>query len=372
MHKFIFNIMPVVLLAGWTFFIPAQEKNSVSIHGRVFETSTGNPLGDVNVYLANTMIGTATNKQGHYSINKLPAGRYKLVVSSIGYYHEVKDIEIGKDEELDIDFMLIKKTYELPTVDVVDEKDREWRNNYRTFVREFIGTTDNADDTEIVDPYLINFTTDSNDNLVASVPEPIEIINSAMGYKILYFLEVFEYNNLGSVKYSGYPVFEKMAAPDKETEEEWKEQRYETYRGSFPHFLKTISDKYYLANNPGADLPGNINTEEIEKYTTIMHEIEPWAANAYESSRTVDIVNFLHKGDKENELKLSFPKYLLIDYNESFFQTYSSTLLLHADTVVIDKRGRYHDEFRIQRFGYWAEQRIADMLPLDYDPRADK
>lgn len=368
----VIKIAFLFLFAGWGSTISAQERSTISIQGIVFETNTGNPLADANVYLANTLIGAATNSKGYYSINNLPRGKYKLVVSSVGYYHKVKDIEIGDNEELVIDFMLIKKAYELPTVDVIDENDSEWRDNYRTFIREFIGTTDNADDTEILNPYLIDFTTKSNDNLVATIAEPIEIINNALGYKILYFLEVFEYNNLGSVKYAGYPVFEELLPPDKEAEENWKEQRYETYRGSFPHFLKTISDKYYLLNNPRADLSDYINFDEIVKYSTALHQIEPWKPHAYESSRTIDVATLLKDGEKENELKFSFPKYLLIKYEDSFFQTYTSTLLLHADTVVIDKRGRYHDEFKIQRFGYWAEQRIADMLPLDYDPPAEK
>ncbi len=347
--------------------ITAQKNLLSQIEGTVQDKSSKKPLGNVNVYLANSMIGSATNNKGHYEIRGLSAGRYKLIVSSIGYYHRVREFEIKSGESSTINIRLVKRTYELPTVNVIDEEDYEWLDNYDIFVREFIGETDNSDDTEIINPFLLNFSKNINGNLTASIPEPLEIMNRALGYRILYFLEQFEYDDIGSVRYAGYPVFEELNLPDEEMKVEWDEQRYETYLGSFRHFIKAMCDKYIYENTENVDSL-DINQDELDRYSTVIYHKVPWEKESYEHRFAVEADKLLAPGSKPNELKFSFPNYLQINYSTGFLSSRTSTLKLHADTVNIDINGRYHDEYKIQRFGYWAEQRIADMLPLDYKP----
>jgi len=42
-------------------------------------------MPSVSVYLNNTSIGTITNEQGLFTINRIPSDKFRLVVSSIGY-----------------------------------------------------------------------------------------------------------------------------------------------------------------------------------------------------------------------------------------------------------------------------------------------
>lgn len=45
-----------------------------------------------------------------------------------------------------------------------------------------------------------------------------------------------------------------------------------------------------------------------------------------------------------------------------------SRIALCTDSVYFYKMGRYHDEFMVQKFGYMAKQRLAEMLPFEYEP----
>jgi hypothetical protein len=45
-----------------------------------------------------------------------------------------------------------------------------------------------------------------------------------------------------------------------------------------------------------------------------------------------------------------------------------SWITLNYDGVTIDSRGLLKDWFPTRISGYWAWKRVADALPLDYDP----
>src|SRR5699024_3825785 len=55
------------------------------IIGTVFNAETGEPLPGASVYLEDTTIGAATNKEGDYKITGVEAGKYVLVAQFIGY-----------------------------------------------------------------------------------------------------------------------------------------------------------------------------------------------------------------------------------------------------------------------------------------------
>jgi len=45
-----------------------------SLMGTVIDKSSGDPLIGVNVYLENTILGSSTDLDGHYRIDKVPQG----------------------------------------------------------------------------------------------------------------------------------------------------------------------------------------------------------------------------------------------------------------------------------------------------------
>src|ERR1700730_4703066 len=75
-----------VLCCGTTF-------SQSAIRGKVISEETKKPLPSVSVYLNNTSIGTITNEQGIFIINKIPPGKFRLVASCVGYETYVKFID---------------------------------------------------------------------------------------------------------------------------------------------------------------------------------------------------------------------------------------------------------------------------------------
>lgn len=68
------------------------EEAIATIKGRVIDANTGEPLPGANIRLVGTSIGTATDREGKYILNRVPAGNYTLEVTFIGY--ESKEVEI--------------------------------------------------------------------------------------------------------------------------------------------------------------------------------------------------------------------------------------------------------------------------------------
>ena len=56
-----------------------------SIKGFVYEESTGEPMMFTNVYLKGTNYGGSTDVNGYFNINRIPDGRYTLLITSVGY-----------------------------------------------------------------------------------------------------------------------------------------------------------------------------------------------------------------------------------------------------------------------------------------------
>ena len=77
-----------------------------SISGIVVD-SAKNPVPDVNIKIKGSYIGTASDIDGKYTLEKVPEGEYTVSVSSIGYKTvEYTDIKVKKDEVTELNVNL--------------------------------------------------------------------------------------------------------------------------------------------------------------------------------------------------------------------------------------------------------------------------
>jgi outer membrane receptor for ferrienterochelin and colicins len=71
-----------------------------SLAGRVTTKDDAEPLVGVNVLLLGTVRGTTTNSRGEFHIPEVPAGRYTLVFSMVGYHREKRsDVDVVDGKE---------------------------------------------------------------------------------------------------------------------------------------------------------------------------------------------------------------------------------------------------------------------------------
>jgi hypothetical protein len=96
----------------------AQQKFTIS--GNVKDQKSGEDLIGVSVYVNELKTGTATNAYGYYSLT-LPAGKYTLVYTYIGYTNLTKQVDIStQNQRLNVEMAEDKR--ELQEVVITDDK----------------------------------------------------------------------------------------------------------------------------------------------------------------------------------------------------------------------------------------------------------
>ena len=91
-------------------FVPQIFSQTFSVSGKITDKETGLALAYANVRVLNSSLGTASNHEGEYEI-KLPAGKYKLITSYIGYKTDSISVDLRSDIE--------NKNFNLIPIDVI-------------------------------------------------------------------------------------------------------------------------------------------------------------------------------------------------------------------------------------------------------------
>src|SRR5262245_32008912 len=98
------SIVKKVLLLSFALFAPSSSflsaASSGKISGNVFDSKDNKPLPGANVVLKGTKLGASTDLNGKFVIPIVPAGRYELVITYIGYQSKTIDIVVDEGREL--------------------------------------------------------------------------------------------------------------------------------------------------------------------------------------------------------------------------------------------------------------------------------
>ncbi|MFW5972733.1 MAG: carboxypeptidase-like regulatory domain-containing protein, partial [Bacteroidota bacterium] len=93
-----------------------------AVEGRVLERNTENGLPGVNVGLAGTTTGTATDRDGWFRLTGLRPGTYTLIVSSIGFETVRLPVQVQAGDVTTLEVTLEQTDLELQEVEVVGRR----------------------------------------------------------------------------------------------------------------------------------------------------------------------------------------------------------------------------------------------------------
>lgn len=115
------KILILTVLFIFTGFVAfAQEDNSIK--GFVYEESTGEPMMFTNVYLKGTTFGGSTNENGYFNINRIPDGRYTLLITSVGYDTIRETFNLSKGQSINRKYYMKETSQKLETVTITADK----------------------------------------------------------------------------------------------------------------------------------------------------------------------------------------------------------------------------------------------------------
>ncbi len=109
---FLFIIPALICLSSQYAFAKSGK-----LVGNVIDFETGDPIIGATIMLQDTNIGAASNLDGNFIVNKIPAGVYVIQVSSIGYNSlAIEEFEISDDQSLTLNFTLYPKTQHIQKI----------------------------------------------------------------------------------------------------------------------------------------------------------------------------------------------------------------------------------------------------------------
>ena len=111
----------VLLTLSLVMFVTTIIFAQSTIHGRIIENETENPIAFANISIADKK-GTVSDENGYFKFENLKPGNYILRVSFIGYDSFTKNISIADKEKLNLQIELISATISVDEIVITATK----------------------------------------------------------------------------------------------------------------------------------------------------------------------------------------------------------------------------------------------------------
>ena len=363
------KIITYLLISFISFNVFSQANYNIS--GKIIDAATKLPLQGASVFAENTTIGTATGNEGSFNL-RLPNGGYSIVVTFTGYQTETKRVTTGDagNNEIVIEIKQKEKAMEEFVVKSTSEVADGLAKYGDFFMENFIGKTANSRQCYIKNKEALRFFYYRRAKRLKIVADaPLEIVNDALGYTIKYQLDSFvhEYNTQVSL-YTGNPLFQEMESNSAEQREKWNAARKLAYNGSILHFMRSMHEKKLAEEGFEIQFIVKINNKETAILLKDFYGGMKYTKD--DSSNTVEIlpnqkeVAVIYKNEEAPQL--------YIDANPEASPKFQLSVVsfLPNESLVIEQNGFYYEQNDITITGYWAWEKVADMLPYNFKEKA--
>ncbi|NML65490.1 carboxypeptidase-like regulatory domain-containing protein [Hymenobacter sp. RP-2-7] len=391
---------------------PAQTGASTS--GLVRDARTQRPLAYASVFLANTTYGTTTDSTGHFVLDGVPAGQYEFTVSHVGYelYKQVLDLPAAAPLTLALRPVAVS----LEEVTVRPTKNRP--ADFQRFVRQFLGNSTLAQQCRIENPQQVVVSYDKAANeLTALAPRNLQVINQALGYRIIYHDFSFKIDyRANRVVFVAAPLFEALPSASPKQQRHWEENRRRAYAGSLPHFLRSVRENRLVQEGflvrrlvlaPSSEQLQQQLTQASDSLVAVFAAGPGVTARVYK--QPVSAAQICRVQANPPRTLLRFADALQVTYqNEQPDPVYTAYTSLAAGRAQVDvsasrvagsrssaplgqaaarpaalevselrllgpealilPTGNLRNPLSVQVDGYWAFEKVGEALPLDYAP----
>ncbi len=354
------------------FIIPAHAQHVLT--GKILNDRNGSPISGASIYFNNTSIGTLSNETGDFSLAGAVEG--DLIISSVGFDRII--YKVGKDEpgKKSLTFRLQPKEATLQDVMVLPDAARK---KYLALFREnFLGMTEEADNSRITNLDAIYFIKPPNDQngIIALSDTPLHIINRKLGYNIQFDLGQFYLNERsGITSFYGFTRYDEMGDKRK-----WVKNRRRAYYGSSVHFFRSLISN--TLEQEGYSIYKVLEDSIKQTGTTITI-----GSNKMSMAIPVKATDIVKKDSSSGMYAANWGKKLMVQYHKKTagrdylarkvmisgslpngFRAYLNT---EEKQVLIDENGLLENPMIVFFSGYWIYEKAANLLPYNYIPEKE-
>ncbi len=101
---------------------PKKPGTDANVVGHVENAATLEHLPYITITLKGTILGTATDATGHYSLHNLPTGDYTLVASALGYVSSEIPVKLEGGQTVEVNFLLDEAVINMDQVVVTSSR----------------------------------------------------------------------------------------------------------------------------------------------------------------------------------------------------------------------------------------------------------
>ena len=354
-----------------------------SISGNIINKDSRKPVPDASVFLSNASVGGKTNDDGSFTLTSVRNGQYDMVVTCVGFeaFHTTLLVN-GTAIHLST-IELIPRATELKEVTIKYDPNRE--RYVRIFTDEFLGRSENSAQCKILNPEILDLDFDkSTGKLTASTTDFIIIENKALGYRIKYLLASFiKDQRINYLFYTGSSVFEEL--PGKASQQKrWIKKRAQAYLGSDMNFYRAcianqVEEDGFVVNRLIREPTGKptdslirakINYFRSQLQTPAFQDsITSWSAKSRMPKYTQTLINkplsttdYIKRTERKGIFAIGYKDCLMVTYKKDL----STIITYNLPYAFFDNNGVVLNPESNTFEGYWATQRMADLLPVDY------
>lgn len=116
MNTFKILTLIAIMLLSMASFAENEKGTDANLVGDVTDAKTGEHVPYINITINNTVIGTTTDRSGHYFLKNLPVGKFTVRVSGIGYNSVEKEVQFVAGKTLELNFVVSESSLSLNEV----------------------------------------------------------------------------------------------------------------------------------------------------------------------------------------------------------------------------------------------------------------
>jgi hypothetical protein len=392
-------------------FFGGLRAQNLSITG-VIKDKKGTELPGAGVYLSNYKNATSTDADGKFALRNLKPGSYDVLVQMMGFEPYTKNVVLS-DKSVNIAIILKENAIALNEVVIRVDPNRE--KYLKVFKEFFIGKTPNSEKCKILNPQVLRVDYDGDrKTLTVKSSDFLIIENKALGYRLRYMLQFFEYNyNSRIVYYSGLPNYEDLKG-SKSMKKRWMKNRETAFFGSSQHFFRSL---YAGTSKEGGYIlhkmvsvpndrrpPDSLINKEMARLSknrksvimigSPMTDSLSYWANVRDMPKSINILDrSIIKLDtlvtqQYRDLKtMKFKDKLYVIYTKERESVEYTNMAGHSVSRPLDipnyqisiinmlespvhfyENGGIYEPKSLLYEGFWAYEKIADMVPMDYVP----
>ena len=345
----------------------------VSFTGKVIDEKGDIAIENASVYFNNTSIATQTNAQGEFTFNNIPFFNTELVIYSPGY-----ELVVFKPTaaQLAVKKFVFKMQAKQKAAILKNSPVGDSRKLYLdAFFQGVVGITQEADQCTITNATAIRVGAGSeNSGFIVVADTALVIVNNMLGYTLHYNLEQFLFDGYTRRSYfTGYCRYEPLG-----TDKQFQLNRNHCYFGSSQHFYRSlVANKLYeqgfgVFMKDTTQAPHGIHTGEADDGGDRLLPI------------TAQKILWI---DSTNNFSIGVKGKLVVQYNRNpYSKPYLAQVLnyvegdlkkgmeaniaIKAAPVELTTIGVPVNDNTVDYGGFWSYEKLANTLPLDYQPDA--